>query len=310
MEFKDYYKILGVAPDAEIDGIKKTYRKLARKYHPDVSKQRDAEEKFKEAGEAYEVLKNTEKRAEYDAIRQYGSQGQAFRPPPDWQPPGGSHRAGQSQYSEGFSDFFSTIFGAGQDRYSAPHHERPSPHRRGRDVETDMPVFLEDTLADNFKPLSYHLNGENKTLKIKIPAGVTDGERIRLKGQGETGIGKGENGDLYLRIKLVPHPLFDVEYHDLNVVVPLAPWEAALGAKIEVPTLSGRIQLTIPPNSQTGQRLRIRGQGLKTKTGRGNLYAVLKIMMPNTSSETVKRHWQQLSEQAGFDPRSEWSGRI
>jgi curved DNA-binding protein len=159
-----------------------------------------------------------------------------------------------------------------------------------------MPIFLEDALQETLKPVSYHLNGEDKNLKVKIPAGVTEGEQIRLKGQGEAGLGDAARGDLYLRIRLIPHPLFDVEHKDLIITVPLAPWEAALGGKVELPTITGKVRLAIPPGSQTGQRLRIRGQGLASKKGRGDLYAVLKIVIPETSNDIVKQHWQQLSD--------------
>ena len=179
-----------------------------------------------------------------------------------------------------------------------------------------MPIFLEDTLAEESKTISYHLphydnDGRvtevNKTLNVKIPPGVADGERIRLKGQGAPGIGEGASGDLYLRIRLVPHPLFDVEGHNLIITLPIAPWEAALGAKITLPTLSGKIQLTIPASSQSGQRLRVKGKGLPGKQLQGDLYAVLKVVMPPSSSEAINSQWQQLADLAPFDPRSQWS---
>jgi curved DNA-binding protein len=179
-----------------------------------------------------------------------------------------------------------------------------------------MPIFLEDTLALTSKPISYSLPHRdaqgrvsqiNKTLNVKIPAGVAEGQRIRLKGQGGQGLGDAPPGDLYLRIRLVPHPLFDVEAHNLIVTVPLAPWEAALGTSLELPTLSGKIKLRIPANSQTGQRLRIKGKGLVRKDGHGDLYAVLKVVMPDSVSEESKQHWQQLADASAFDPRMEWS---
>jgi curved DNA-binding protein len=312
MEFKDYYKILDVDPDADNKTIKTAYRKLARKYHPDVSDHHDAEEKFKEAGEAYEVLKNTKKRAEYDEIREYGSHGQHFQPPP------GSQSSGHSgeHYQGNFSDFFSSMFGnSGRDEAQGFRSEYAF-NQKGQDIETDMPIFLEDTLSDVSKTISYRLpnrdsNGRiteiNKTLNVKIPAGADDGERIRLKGQGAQSIGDGPNGDLYLRIRLVPHPLFDVEAHNLIITTPIAPWEAALGAKIQIPTLSGKINVLIPANSQTGQRLRIKGKGLVRKDGHGDLYAVLKIVMPDTSNDEITQQWEQLAAKAAFDPRAEWS---
>jgi curved DNA-binding protein len=177
-----------------------------------------------------------------------------------------------------------------------------------------MPVFLEETLSETSKLVEYIIpvyeNGQvtevKKSLKVKIPLGVVDGERIRLKGQGGSGQGDAPNGDLYLHIRLVPHPLFDIEGHNLVVTVPLAPWEAALGAKVTVPTLSGKIHLTIAPNSQTGQRLRIKGKGLATKSGHGDLYALLKVVMPPSANEEVKTLWQSLSQKTDFDPRSQW----
>ncbi|MFT4519329.1 MAG: curved DNA-binding protein [Halioglobus sp.] len=306
MDFKDYYSVLGVAENADKKSIKTAYRKLARKYHPDVSEHINAEDKFKEAVEAYEVLKDSEKRAEYDALREHKANGNSFTPPPGWN--SGSSHDGECGSSEGdFSDFFRAAFGGGHSEFYTQQEGREQFQHRGRDVQIDMPIFLEDTLGETHKPLAYHLNGENRNLNVTIPAGVADGELIRLKGQGETGLNGAPNGHLYLRIRIVPHPLFDVEHNDLIITVPLAPWEAALGAKLEIPTITGKIRLTISPNSQTGQRLRIRGQGLVHGTARGNLYAVLKIVIPDKSNEIVKKQWQQLSEEASFDPRSEWS---
>lgn len=188
-------------------------------------------------------------------------------------------------------------------------------NRKGQDIETDMPIFLEDTLSDDSKTISYSLphyddDGRvseiKKTLNVKIPAGVGDGERIRLKGQGTPGIGDSPSGDLYLRIRLVPHPLFDVEGHDLTITVPIAPWEAALGVKIIVPTLSTKVQVSIPGGSQTGQRFRIKGKGLVHKRGIGDLYAVLKVVMPTTVDDKLKQQWEQLAKTASFDPRAQW----
>ncbi len=300
IEFKDYYKVLGIDPSAQTKDIKTAYRKLARKYHPDVSEHQEAESRFKEVAEAYEVLKNTEKRAEYDEIREYGTQGRPFEPPPDWE----SRRAGDSYSAQGdFSEFFSSIFGQPFNNSQSNHG---ASHQRGQDVETDLPIFLEDTLSEGTKTISYTLGGIEKTLSVKIPAGITDGERIRLKGQGKTGFAGGSQGDLYLRIRLVPHPLFDVEGHNLIIVLPISPWEAALGTKIKLPTLSGKVKLTIPPNSQTGQRLRIKGNGLPKGNVQGDLYAVLKVVMPPHSDAESNKRWQQLAEESAFDPRNEW----
>ncbi|MDF1822644.1 MAG: DnaJ C-terminal domain-containing protein [Alcanivoracaceae bacterium] len=313
MEFKDYYKLLGVEPDADKATIKAAYRRLARKYHPDVSQEADAEEKFKEVAEAWQVLKDADKRADYDQLRalrnQQGGRG-PFEPPPGWQPSGG---AGFDPSDAGFSDFFESLFtGARQGGRGGP-----PPQRRGQDVEIELPIFLEDTVSTESKSVAYRLpeydeygrvTGEtSKHLNVKIPAGVTGGERIRLKGQGPAGVGDAPAGDVYLRIRLVPHPLFDVEGHNLIVTVPVAPWELALGAKVEVPTLTGAIQMRIPAHSQNGQKLRIPGKGLPGKAGPGDLFAVLKVVMPAKTDEDVDQLWEQLADKAGFDPRAEWS---
>jgi curved DNA-binding protein len=313
MEFKDYYKILGVDSGADKQAIKTAYRKLARKYHPDVSDHHDAESQFQEVTEAYEVLKDKVKRAEYDELRLYGGAEKEFRPPPGWQSSGstaGSHQQGD------YSDFFSSMFGNSGSSKAGGFNSRQPFSQRGQDIETELPIFLEDTLSEGSKTISFQLPHKdesgritqvNKTLNVKIPPGVVDGERIRLKKQGAPGMGEGDNGDLYLRIRLVPHPLFDVEAHNLILTLPIAPWEAALGCKVTVPTLSGKIQLTIPANSQTGQRMRIKGRGLPGKQLQGDLFAVLKVVMPPSSSESIKEQWQQLAELSPFDPRSEWS---
>ena len=309
MEFKDYYKILGVAEDAETGDIKTAYRKLARKYHPDMNPDQEAEAKFKEVAEAWEVLKDKDRRAEYDELRRYGGRRQDFEPPPGWQSTaGGTHH----EFQGDFSDFFNSIFGggfAGERRGGAQ-----SFGFRGQDVEIEMPVFLEETIADASKPVEYELpvveggqlRRKRKSLRVTIPAGVADGERIRVRGQGAPGQGDAPPGDLYLHVRLVPHPVFDVEGRNLLVTVPVTPWEAALGAKVTVPTLDGRIRLTVAPGSQSGQKLLVRGKGLVGKTGKGDLYAVLKVVMPRDQSPEVQALWQQLADRADFDPRAEW----
>ena len=311
MEFKDYYKILGVSTDADLKAIKTAYRKLARKYHPDVSTEKDAEKQVKDVAEAYEVLSDEKKRAEFDQLRQYGSAGQRFEPPPGWQ--------SSNQGSGGdFSDFFESIFGAGRQRAGGSRGFEGTEDftsSRGRDVDVELPLFLEDTFSDEARPLEYNLPhyGESgrladirKTLSVKLPPGVADGDRIRLKGQGGPGFGNGPAGDLYLRIRLVPHPLFDVAGHDLNITVPVAPWEAALGAKITLPTPTGKISLAIAPDSQNGQRLRIKGKGLRTRSGNGDLFAILKVVMPAKSNPEAMRLWKEVASVAAFNPRREW----
>lgn len=310
MEFKDYYQILGVASDAETADIKKTYRKLARKYHPDLNPEEDAEANFKEVAEAWEVLKDKDRRAEYDELRRYGGRPQQdFEPPPGWQ---STSRGGQHHFEGDFSDFFNSAFGGEftQERRGTSE----SFGFRGQDIEIEMPVFLEETVADVSKPVEYELpvvdRGQvqrtRKSLKVTIPVGTGDGERIRVKGQGAPGQGKAPPGDLYLHIRLVPHPVFDVEGHTLLVTVPIAPWEAALGASVTVPTLDGKIRLTIAAGSQSGLKLRLKGKGLVSKTGRGDLYAVLNVVMPDSSSPDIQELWKQLADKAAFDPRIEW----
>ncbi|WP_372739626.1 DnaJ C-terminal domain-containing protein [Neptunomonas sp.] len=313
MEFKDYYKLLGVAHDADTKTIKTAYRKLARKYHPDVNPEEGAEEKFKEVAEAYEVLKNAERRAEYDELRRYGGQrNKGFEPPPGWQ--GGRGKASGSAPFEGdFADFFNSAFGSRSGGFQG-YSDFNQDAARGQDVEIEMPVFLEEVMSDLAKPIEYRMpvfekgrvTEVKKSLRVKIPKGVSDGERIRLKGQGAPGQGDAPNGDLYLHIRLIPHPMFDVEGHNLLITLPVAPWEAALGAKVTLPTLTGKISLSVPPNSQSGQKLRIKGKGLPMKNGTGDLYVIFKIVIPKNTNKESKALWQSLSDISAFDPRSEW----
>lgn len=313
MEFKDYYTILGVDEKADAKTIKAAYRKLARLYHPDVSQEKDAETMFKEVNEAYEVLKNDDKRAEYDQLRQFNRNGR-FQPPPGWQSSSGFDSSGEPFSQGDFSDFFSSIFGSGDSGFGGFHQSPPRRSKKGDDIEAEIALFLEDTLNDTTKTVEFNATKINalgqrvrkpKSLKVKIPAGVSEGERIRLKNQGAPGINGGANGDLYLRIRFAPHPLFSATGKDLTVTVPVAPWEAALGDKITVPTLNGKVNLTIPPNSQSGQKFRIKGKGLNHKNGSGDLFAQLKIVVPN-SNQSLTEHWQALRQASQFNPRSQW----
>lgn len=315
MEFKDYYKILGVQADAGKDEIKSAYRKLARKYHPDMNPSQDAAEKFKEVAEAYEVLKDPRRRAKFDDLRKYGQQSSAgFEPPPGWQRAGPSSYQGETPFADDFSDFFNAIFGGRADESFYAEHMRQR-HSKGQDAEIEIPVFLEETLSKHIKTVEYQipvyggLRHARKQLRVKIPAGVMDGERIRVKGQGAPSSNGGENGDLYLHIRLVAHPLFDVQGHDLILTLPVSPWEAALGTKIKAPTLEGDINLTITANTQTGKKLRIKGKGLQGKNAVGDLYAIIKVVMPTASNENSKRLWRELSQSIFFDPRAEWGKR-
>jgi len=313
MEFKDYYKILGVEPNADTKTIKTAYRKLARKYHPDMNPDEGAESKFKDVAEAYHVLKNAQTRAEFDELRQYGSPSQHdFRPPPGWKASPNPEQHGGAQFHGDFSDFFNTVFG-GQSHHASDYTQAQR-DTRGQDIEIELPIFLEETLKESQKTVEFVMPVDDyaqtpsskKHLKVKIPQGVMDGERIRLKGQGKPGYRGGIAGDLYLHIRIVPHPLFDVQGHNITLTIPLSPWEAALGTKISVPTLDGKINLTIPPDTQSGDKLRVKGKGLKTKTLIGDMFAVVKVTMPKKTSEKGKRLWQELANTEDFDPRREW----
>jgi curved DNA-binding protein len=311
MEFTDYYKILGVPADADDKAIKAAYRRLARKYHPDVSAEEDAEEQFKELSEAYEVLHNKDKRAEYDMLRQQSSDG-SFKPPPGWQP--GGAQSADGDYQGGFSDFFEEVFGqAGHGSRQGYSHQHFA--RRGEDIELVLAIFLEDAYKGDSREISYEvpqfdeqgrLVRQQRTLRVKIPAGVTEGERIRLKAQGAPGIGDAPAGDLYLQIRFAPHPLYLVEGSTLTVTLPLAPWEAALGCKLPVPTLEGTVNITVPANSQNGRRMRVKGKGLGKGDKRGDLYVVLRVTLPDAASEKERALWQQLAEDSTFDPRKNW----
>ena len=316
MDFKDYYQILGVDENVDAKTLKSAYRKLARKYHPDVSDEKEAEDRFKEVAEAYEVLKDKEKRAEYDALRQYGG-AQGFEPPPGWQggaqAGAGSHASG-GDYQGGFSDFFEEIFGQAQ-HGSRQGFSQQNFAQRGDDVELLLAVFLEDAHNGESRTISYkvpafdeqgRVSQQSKTLKVKIPAGIIEGERIRLKGQGAPGIGEAPAGDLYLQIKFAEHPVYSIDGATLTMILPVSPWEAALGGKFTVPTLDGKVNLSIPANCQNGKRLRLKGKGLGKEQNRGDLFAVVNIVIPEKATEQEQALWQQLSEQSKFDPRENW----
>jgi curved DNA-binding protein len=309
MEFKDYYATMGVDPSADLKTIKTAYRRLARYCHPDVSTDKDAERKFKELAEAYEVLKDKDRRAKYDQFRLHHNDPRFSEQTHSY---AGQRETWYSSDAYDFSNFFESMFGGHtvRERRSAAHGFR------GQDLEMEVTLFLEETLNDQIRSISYQLplvdklgrqvSETSKTLNVKIPAGVADGERIRLKGQGVSGVDGCQNGDLYLIIRFSPHQLFEVEGHNLHILVPLAPWEAALGTSIEVPTLTGKITLTIPSGSQSGKRLRIKGKGLAGKKETGDLYAVLKVVMPPKPDEKISALWRDLSEKVAFDPRTEW----
>ena len=318
MEFKDYYKILGVAETADAAEIKASYRKLVRKYHPDVSKETDAEARFKEVGEAYEVLKDPEKRAEYDQLRALGAQ-QAdgrFRPPPGWRSAADFSGGGYTQAdAEHFSDFFESIFGSGggaHRAYTSDGRQR-SFRMRGQDVHHTLSLFLEEAQRGGTRQITLRIpeadeyglvTHREKTLNVKIPAGVAAGQRIRLAGQGAPGIGGGEPGDLFLEIEFAPHPLYAVDGRNILLTLPVSAWEAALGASVEVPTLDGRIKLKIPPGSSSGDKLRIKGRGL-AGTPPGDQFVTLKVVLPKQHDDAAQALYRQLAEnESAFNPRA------
>jgi curved DNA-binding protein len=295
MKFKDYYAALGVARDADADTIKKAYRKLAREYHPDVSSSPDTEAKFKEIGEAYATLKDPEKRAAYDELGRRPA-GQEFRPPPEW-----THEyAGDSQTFEGFdfADLFETLGRrhAGARRGPVPLH--------GRDYEMAVRISLEQAHRGTTVNLKLEDDEGGRTLAVTIPAGVTEGQKLRLRGKGGKGRNGGADGDIYLHIALAPHPVFRPDGHDLYFDLALAPWEAALGADVEVPTLGGQVVLTVPAGTRSGRKLRLRGRGLANgRGGHGDLYAVVHIDVPATLSERERELFNELAKESRFNPR-------
>lgn len=302
MEFKDYYKVLGVSEDASQDDIRKSYRKLARKYHPDVSKEADAEERFKEVGEAYEVLRDEKKRRAYDDLRKGGwSAGQDFRPPPDWDSSGYEFDGGLG----GFSDFFESLFGGlgGARRHARGFRAGAPP--RGGDLRARIDLDLETAFQGGKRRLTLDSGQAGRTLEVTIPAGVTNGQVIRLKGQGQAG--PAGPGDLLLEVRVKPHPWFEVRGRDVYLTLPVAPWEAALGATVSVPTLDGRVNLKIPPGSNAGKQLRLRGRGLPGKQ-RGDQYVELQVVTPPAADDRGRELYERMAESFDFDPRAAFDG--
>jgi curved DNA-binding protein len=308
MKYKDYYKILGVERNAGEDDIKKAYRKLARKYHPDVSKEANAKEKFQEVSEAYETLRDKEKRAAYDSLGSGFRQGQDFRPPPDWFDRFGGGRS-EDLGGVDLSDLFESLgafgratgFGRGRDAGRGAARAFP-----GEDYEVPVRLTLEEAFRGTERTVQLDGGG---SFTARIPPGATDGQRLRLRGKGGPGVNGGPPGDLYLQIHLEPHPLFRVSGHDLDLEVPLVPWEAALGAQIEIPTMTGRVTVKVPAGSKAGQKLRLAGKGLpKPGGGAGDLYAVLSIEIPNPLTEPEKELFEALRRGSKFNPRARFGG--
>jgi curved DNA-binding protein len=329
MEFKDYYQLLEVPRTATQDEIKRAYRKLARKFHPDVSKEPNAEEQFKAVQEAYEVLKDPEKRAAYDQLGGRFREGQQFRPPPDWgagfefrgAPGGGSPGAEFTSADPGFSEFFSSLFGAGSPFGPGGRGGgRGAFHARGEDHHARLDLTLEEAFGGGAKTLELrhpelgpdgHVAVRNRTLRVNVPAGVTDGQVIRLAGQGSAGAGEGSAGDLYLQVHVLPHPGFELDGRDVTTTLPVAPWEAALGATVAVPTLAGPVDLRIPAGARTGQKLRLRGRGLPAQgrdAAAGDQYVVLKIVLPPADTPRARELYETMQRELAFDPRARAGG--
>jgi curved DNA-binding protein len=316
VQFRDYYETLGVPKTATENEIRSAFRKLARKYHPDVAKDKKAaEEKFKEINEAYEVLGDPEKRKKYDQLGADWNRPGGFQPPPQWQqegqqPGGGFYQWGgdgggvQFEFDgTGFSDFFEAFFGGGRGRSAfGGFGGRQATAERGADVEADIMVPLEEALHGSTRTVSLRRAGSNKveTYQVKIPRGVHEGQRIRLRGQGEAGARGGKSGDLFLRVRLARHPDFVVEGSDLIHEVKIAPWQAVLGSELVVPTLEDNVRLKIPPGTQGGQRFRLRGRGLPSASDkRGDLYVIVQINVPKKITEREKELWSELAKLHG-----------
>ena len=325
MQFKDYYDTLGIERDASQEEIKRAYRRLARRYHPDVSDEADAEERFKEIGEAYEVLKDPEKRAAYDQFGKNWKAGQDFKPPPGWD--AGFEFSGAGPGATGFSDFFETLFGRGG---AGGFNRRPGGFGdfgdlggfgagrggfRGEDHHARVLVSLADAYTGGTRTLTLRNPGigrdgrvetQSRSIRVTIPKGVKAGQRIRLSGQGAPGSGGQPAGDLYLEIDFEPHPLFRVDERDILLDLPITPWEAALGATVEVPTLGGAVTLKVPAGSQTGGKLRLRGRGLPGDPP-GDQIITLEIRTPPADSDERRALYERMRREMPFDPRSDLS---
>lgn len=331
MEFKDYYKIMGVARDATQDDIKRAHRRLARKYHPDVSKEKDAELRFKEIAEAYEVLRDPEKRAAYDQLGRNWKAGQDFRPPPEWNA-GAEHagsgfewefRSGGPSGGGDFSDFFESLFGrgfAGTEKRSAGRSSsrRTTFSAPGEDHHAKIQIDLEDACRGATRTLSLRvpevdsrgrMAAHEHQITFAVPKGIRVGQHIRLAGQGAPGMGEGSAGDLYLEVEFRPHPLYRVDKHDVYLDLPVAPWEAALGAEVEAPTPTGQVEVKIPAGSATGRKLRLKGRGLPGSTP-GDFYFVLQIVVPAGDTESARSFYKDMARQfKSFNPRVKLGGK-
>lgn len=299
MKYKDYYQILGVERGASEDDIKKAYRRLARKYHPDVSEEKNAEERFKEVAEAYETLRDPQKRTAYDHLGSHRA-GQEFRPPPDWERQFGAFfgQGGSAGSAFDLSGLFGGLGGLGGRR------GQPRGPARGRDMEATVELSIEEAARGTEVRVEIGSGATARTVTARIPRGAADGQKLKVPGKGAAGP-HGSIGDLYLSIRLRPHPIFRPEGHDLTIDLPVTPAEAALGASVEIPTLDGKVKLRIPPHSQSGQKLRLAGRGLPTAgKSAGDLYARIQIVLPPSLSERERELYEALAACSSFDPRA------
>ena len=309
MEFKDYYQILGVPKTATAEDIKKAYRKLARKYHPDVSKETDAEKQMQDVNEARDVLSDPEKRAAYDQIGQGYRPGQEFHPPPNWDRDNWdagyeySGRGFSGADTADFSDFFANLFGQGR--------RAGGFQQRGEDRHAKIQIDLADTYQGATKALTlqtHQLDDQGRmsltehTLNVRIPKGVKEGQHIRLSGKGNPGVGGGGAGDLYLEIHFIPDARYRIDGRDVYISLPVTPWEAALGAVIEAPTPSGSVKLTIPANSQAGRKLRLKGRGIPADEP-GDLYMELAVVLPPADNDKSRKLYETMAKELNFNPR-------
>jgi curved DNA-binding protein len=309
VEFKDYYKVMGVARDATEAQIKQAYRKLARKYHPDVSKEKDAEARFKELGEAYEVLKNPEKRAAYDQLGQGPRPGEDFRPPPDWGSGFEFSGAGVGGGNADHSDFFESLFGAAA---AGRRQRRGFDNGRGEDHHARVLLDLEAALHGGSRTFTLRvpeidaqgrLISKERVLNVQVPKGILAGQTIRLAGQGSSAGAEGTPGDLFIEVDFQPHPLYRLDGRDLYLDLPVAPWEAALGASVKIPTPGGVVDLKIPAGSHAGTKLRLKGRGIPASTP-GDLYVVLQIALPAANDEKAKAAYRAMADALPFNPRT------
>ncbi len=314
MDFKDYYQVMGVARDATEAQIKHAYRRLARKYHPDVSKEKDAEARFKELGEAYEVLKSPEKRAAYDQLGTGPRPGESFKPPPDWG--AGFEFSGDGSHpgaggGADYSDFFETLFGGGA---AGPRRgtRRAFDDGRGEDHHAKVLLDLDATLHGGSRQLTLRLPEidaegrlvtRERTLNVQVPKGILPGQTIRLAGQGSAAPAGGTPGDLFIEVEFQPHALYRVEGRDLHLELPVAPWEAALGATVQTPTPGGSVDLKIPAGSRAGTRLRLKARGIPAKNP-GDLYVVLQIALPPATDDESRNAYRAMAKAMPFNPRA------